>query len=310
MDKIISAVIALIGVIVTAIVTYLIARRESKLKYITEERQNWRNELREIAVNIESKNGADLKNELTKLKVRLNAYGMTNVKTSKDDSYYHQDSHIFKIINQDKGCFTKNGLELNPDEKEKLINYLSFLLKYDWERGKAEVKEGIFNLGSVVLFVLGFVTSFSIWAFNSDLNLSKKILISSIALYLFLLTGVDKYFYECFYRLKRKVDDCCELMFGKCFLIFVALFMIYSCSQCICRILRKYVMMASGDDKFQNIAIICLFFSSLIKILVNYNRYKRDKKYVDNLREYNCYIENDESIVLMIYQIINKKLEK
>ncbi len=331
-----------IAAIISGVVSYLVLIRKSKLKYITEERQKWREDIREIAENIE-KNTYSIKNDLTKLKVRINAYGRNN---KNDDSCYYNDAHIFKIIKEIEKYDKERNYEKISEKKEILIEYLSFLLKYDWERAKAEVKEGIFNLGSAVLFVLGLVTSISILVFNTNFNLSKIIL---IVLYLFLLINVDKCFYDRYYCLKSIVHDVLEklkkclfkrlgffLKILKCSLIIVVFMLTINCTHYIfntvidediktselnCndeliinkenRIVKVFkstkklkktndTSLLSYTNVIDNVninmklvhricnytAIICLSFSSLIKIKVNFDKYKRDKKYADNLWEY------------------------
>lgn len=65
---------------------------------------------------------------LVSLKTRINAYGI-------DQNNLNADAHIWKLIDKINICREEEYANL----KEQLINYLSLLLKYDWERSKSEV---------------------------------------------------------------------------------------------------------------------------------------------------------------------------
>lgn len=120
-----------VAAVISTLTSVYNSRRTGNLKYITEERQKWREEIRKIAESIEDCSRYDIKKQLTRLKVRINANGKL-----KEDSYY-EDSHIWNLIhdlenfNICEKCF--------KNKKQDLINSLSFLLKYDWERQKREV---------------------------------------------------------------------------------------------------------------------------------------------------------------------------
>ena len=150
-----------IATIVSGLFAFYQNYRSNKLSKITDERKAWRDDIRKISENIiVNTDKAKLENEITKLKVKINAYGNSTFYDEKNleiDStkatlfskrkikqhkrkqevlqtrYYINDSHIWKQIH-----LLENN---NYDEKNKrkLIDYLSFLLKYDWERAKSEI---------------------------------------------------------------------------------------------------------------------------------------------------------------------------
>lgn len=142
----------------------------NSLKYITEERQKWREKIRDIAKNIEAyqyssddKDKQKLKEILVELKVNINPYGKENKQKNKNtedkEKEYLKDAHIWEVIStlekeqekqgeQNKNKFSKN--------KGKLIDYLSCLLKYDWERAKYEVgKKSLWIRGLKVYAIEG-----------------------------------------------------------------------------------------------------------------------------------------------------------
>lgn len=136
-DKILDSAV-LVGII-TALFNWRQHNNTNSLKYITEERQKWREKIRDIAKNIEAyqyssddKDKQKLKEILVELKVNINPYG------KEKDTAYMEDGHIWAVIRK---------LEKVNNEKEflkaknKLIDYLFYLLKYDWERAKYEVEK-------------------------------------------------------------------------------------------------------------------------------------------------------------------------
>lgn len=120
-----------IASIISTIFSFLNSRKNNSLQYITGERKEWRKEIREIAIQISNSNPSNIQTELTRLKVRLNPMG----DFWSDD--FTEDSHIWQLIREfenpeEESCF--------EDNKLLLIDYLSILLKGDWERSKAEVR--------------------------------------------------------------------------------------------------------------------------------------------------------------------------
>lgn len=128
--------------IISVIISYLIFQKGNQLKYITEERQKWREKLREIARDLSNAKGAEIFCLLTELKVRINTYGYANTDGKKSDEDFSHDAHIWDIIAEIEGLKEE---ELNDDSpklkkyRNFLIDYISLLLKDDWERSKHEV---------------------------------------------------------------------------------------------------------------------------------------------------------------------------
>ena len=120
----VSAIASVIG----AIISYITFRKTAKLKYITKERKEWRDSIRKVTERLEKCSYNNRRTVLVILKTRINAYGIMN----RNQLY---DSHIWETIYEMEQCKKKDYLQL----KEKLIEYLSLLLKYDWERSKKEV---------------------------------------------------------------------------------------------------------------------------------------------------------------------------
>lgn len=147
---------AVVSAFITGFAGYLASRRENMLKYITEERKIWRNEMRGIADDIEKAQPDNMGKELTMLKVRINAYG----NTQPDNC--HKDGHIWSLI---KKLEKEHGdSEGYIQKKRLLVAYISLLLKDDWERSKEEVR-GTFEKILQILLILFSAAVFAFYYF-------------------------------------------------------------------------------------------------------------------------------------------------
>lgn len=153
--------VILTSTVIAAVISLLAnvynSRRTGKLKYITEERQKWREDIREIAENITKCSQFNIGVQLTRLKMRINANGVKTIITEKEGNNkkragrYLNDAHIWKLIDE---LENPESIEKFEDNKKKLFLYLSALLKYDWERAKQEVKGSELDSLQIVFSVL------------------------------------------------------------------------------------------------------------------------------------------------------------
>lgn len=160
-----SAVATVIG----AGISYLTFRNSSKLTYITQERKEWRAEIRNIAEKLEECPYENRKQVLVKLKTRINAYGKTD---SRKIWNICEDSHIWEKIEQIERCTTEKKYNIY---REQLICFLSLMLKNDWERAKKEVTGEPWKMTqilSAVFFVVYMFLSFfeDAWGKVDDLK--------------------------------------------------------------------------------------------------------------------------------------------
>lgn len=180
-------IVALITGIISIFTLFLKTNRESKLSRITDERTKWREGIRTIAEKISVGENSHKQEEtlsilLTELKVRINPYG-------RYKNSYLKDSHIWNCISNIENCIEKDkDADKVNVEKKKLINYLSLLLKYDWERSK---KESSLNLPVIIGYSLYVVSNvlFAYFAYTefTDATLYWLIvLILVFAVYFFL----------------------------------------------------------------------------------------------------------------------------
>lgn len=167
-----------LATIFSGIVSYIISRRQGSLQYITGERKEWREKIREIAYELHGASYKDTLKILTELKVRINAFGNNRVLTG-----YYDDAHIWEIINElENGKPSKEVLTL---KQKQLIEYLSLLLKFDWDRSKKEVKGNIYDIASWLIFLCAWLYFvISIFIYNVDTDITKFELASILGGYI------------------------------------------------------------------------------------------------------------------------------
>ena len=121
---------SVIAALCTGIFLVINSRRENRIRYVTGEKDEWRKEIKAIADELMTANGIyEIRSVLNKLKVRINPYGR-----GKKRDFVH-DSHIWELIK----VMEEKPYENQIENKEKLILYISLLLKYDYEKTGLEV---------------------------------------------------------------------------------------------------------------------------------------------------------------------------
>lgn len=173
---IVSGVFSLLSVLIKI-------NRESKLSRITDERTKWREQIRDIALKlsvisinaITAQDEIKLNSILTELKMRINTYG----KYRED---YLSDSHIWQCLSK-----LEDSNKRNNEEKNKLIEFLSALLKYDWQRSKIEASINIIEiLGYCIYIASNVLFAYSLYHFDSNYSVFSMILVILIfSLYFF-----------------------------------------------------------------------------------------------------------------------------
>ena len=172
-----------IATIITTGFNFYKAKKEFRLKRITEERANWRREIKDIAdILSQTEDSQKIRLAMDRLKVRINVFGYLNskkVEESYDEYSFYNDSYIWDTIKD----FEKTGY-FGEEQKNILLVKLSLLLKYDWEKSKKEVlgEKIIFKLipwfivyYSAIIFVLIYGLKFDIEKFFSNTeNLLKQ----------------------------------------------------------------------------------------------------------------------------------------
>lgn len=174
-------IVAIITGIVSLITLLYKTNRESRLSRITDERTKWRDEIRKLSTAIsiidvehmEGKTKRIFYSKLSSLETRLNSYGIN----SKD---YLKDCHIWRCIEN-----LRNDNDCTNDEKNRLIKFLSLLLKYDWDRTK---KECSLNINELLGYII-YATSNALIVFIAY-NKFDNVKIKEVVLLLFVFSSV------------------------------------------------------------------------------------------------------------------------
>lgn len=170
-----------IAAIVSAWFSYVGSRKEHQLKYITDDRKQWRTEIRRIASELQNVTGEDESRLFEDLGMYINPYGIETENVMKD-------GHIWRQIEIIKQCEDEDM----EGHKSRLKLFLMLLLKYDWERSKEEIIGN--RLKSVVMF-LSFVNLIIICAlhFIKDKTFNEYLVLGGAVVVLMPLVIVSIY---------------------------------------------------------------------------------------------------------------------
>lgn len=285
-----------ISTIVSGLFAFYQNYRSNKLSKITDERKVWRDDIREISKNIiASKNKSELDNEITKLKVKINAYGnstfydrkelkandkKTQIRKQKvlQTKYYINDSHIWKQIH----LLENNNYE--EKDKRKLIDYLSFLLKYDWERAKSEIlidKQIIYSRWVFAIsYSLVLLLNFFYLQQKTDQFILSAIIYGIIYIFFIICSSLPKY--------DIVPESSCDIyqirQFGY---IPVAVILIIIVIISFIDIFNDYLGLSNIPDlAFYILPYLLLLISLLINVESIAKKAIRDDKYRDLLKQY------------------------
>ena len=131
------------SVVIVAIMDYLSKSKSNNIQFVTSARGEWRKDIKRTANEIGKASKENIREVLVNLKVNLNGYGLYptfgQYPAEKHLDLY-KDEHIWKEI-----AYIEKDIESMDDktflsEKDKLIEYLTILLKFDWERSETMKK--------------------------------------------------------------------------------------------------------------------------------------------------------------------------
>ncbi|MDQ8759888.1 hypothetical protein [Streptococcus ruminantium] len=180
LEQIISIVSSIgVSAIAGTVFTFLQFNKKNQLDYVTRERSDWRKDLKQIIIDIQTT--ASRSEALSKLKSQINPYGK-NMDIKNTKPYFMAEGHVWDL------------LEKEHVDIEKLTFYIELLLKYDWERSKKEIysKPYEFIHGAIrfILFILSFYCIYlarkNIANLNQDL-LSINIGVSLLVVFLLVM---------------------------------------------------------------------------------------------------------------------------
>ena len=149
----------IIAAVVTGIIELVKMNNSNKATYIISQREEWREKIRDIADDIYKADQKTIGVSLTKLKTRINSYGTVKEKIYSDKEranreYYLKDGHIYEVIKKLEDKKTNSDFK---KQKSKLIDYLTLLLKFDWERAKIESSTNGITVISWILEIIAIV---------------------------------------------------------------------------------------------------------------------------------------------------------
>ena len=151
-------IIGIVSSVVTLIGSYFVFKKNDKsnqLKYITKERQKWREKIRELSVEFIYSELYDNATEFIypNKKKLINISAQVAVRLNPNDD---EDNYILCLMS----CYMKNE-NVRESLREELNIAFASLLKHDWERAKNETKMKS-NSSKIILFLISLfiVTSF------------------------------------------------------------------------------------------------------------------------------------------------------
>ncbi|MFR7591091.1 MAG: hypothetical protein ACLUVC_06560 [Longibaculum sp.] len=133
--------IILSSTVIVALISYIQWAETKRLERITDKRAEWRDKLRKLAIDILNSDESNELALLSTLKVNINTKGLMlryeKINSQEDKIIYFQhDGYIWEIINKiEQSESKKQKLFL----KKKLVEAISLLIKYDWDRSKNEI---------------------------------------------------------------------------------------------------------------------------------------------------------------------------
>ncbi len=136
-----------VSAFIAGIFGFIVARRQDKAKYITNERSVWRGQIKGLMSQIHSASKYQISGPLAQLKLNLNPRGKIYIKD------YMKDGHIWETMNALEEDISREEFE---KKKKELEDYITLLLKFDWERSKKEVSG---ELSKYIVYLIWGLTS-------------------------------------------------------------------------------------------------------------------------------------------------------
>lgn len=205
--------------IISVIISYLIFQKGNQLKYITEERKEWRDKLRKIAGKLYGADTEKTMKLITELKVRINTYGYGKELVTEG---FMIDAHIWNLINEmeqlDQEDIANDSVRLNYQMR--IIDYISLLLKDDWERSKMEVNgfcKGFSLIAISVFSIASVVEILALYFFKCVQNIPQNILVMLLLFFNILVVLLVTYFVKRKQKRRRikQYSECLESIINK-----------------------------------------------------------------------------------------------
>lgn len=275
--------------ITTSLINWVQNRKNNTLNYITQERKEWREKIRNIAVKIADCKYGDEKIKLyfNELQININPYGM------ESQFNYQEDGHIWDCIKN-----LENASDVAEFEKNRklLLKYLSLLLKKDWEIVKKEVQGYAGFSICIILSVLQLV--FYIFYQFYILRLNSMVLFGIALVLCFAFPLV--YFFTCVLEMKSLEKS--KSILGENSIIKKKQRMNFSYKKCFIFLLM-----------FISLNVIIMFYSGPKLIVSNISNYTNGKQFyictewnADILKEFKEYVRNETQAEVVIVDTVDK----
>lgn len=248
---------ATVSAIISGLIILYNNWKNNRHTYITNERKIWRSEIREIGEEINLSNKKNISIPLTKLKMRINSYGKIY------SSSPFADNHIWMTIDR-----LENPINLNEFNYDKLllVDFLSLLLKSDWERAKIEIQGNIRNLVANILWVTNLISLLMIYfiVLKNEVNIN---LLMIILFHVTINVSTPQYAFEILLKTQQKAEkellikDINKSIWFDYLFMFITSFIIYF------PYLRSLIIEEKSlEFMITAISIFITFFASLLKL--------------------------------------------
>lgn len=147
--------------VIVGIIEFIRWKKDVNITNITNERKIWREEIRKIAEQISQIHNTSLLSvPISALKIRINTRGIKQMSidtseindTFKKEEYFCHDTYIWKLINDyEQGKVTNENILCY---KNTLINCISILLKYDWDKSKNEIRVSASEILNKTMYII------------------------------------------------------------------------------------------------------------------------------------------------------------
>lgn len=138
--------------VIVALIEWISKNKSNYLQHITNNRAEWRKSLKDISVKLYDSDKTTIGSVFTALKGNLNSYGLhpSGNYPSKIKLDYLKDEHLWAEMDEIQTNLSSMSSKEFLQKKERMVEMISLLLKFDWERSKREVR-------SKIIIPLGFV---------------------------------------------------------------------------------------------------------------------------------------------------------
>ena len=142
-----SPIVALISAIIAGVVSYVTAKKHDTSSYVKDQKILWQSKIRHIAKDLYLASYKKTLKLLSELKTYINPIGHNEGFTHA----FFSDAHIWDLIDEMESTDFSDSKKLLHLKQNQLIEYLSLLLKYDWENSKGST---FYNINSICGFLL------------------------------------------------------------------------------------------------------------------------------------------------------------